>query len=496
MRHLRIESYPASPKPPEERPAFQRIGIFNDYVRIPYANGSSFASQFLYREFGRLGSEVTVIGPHDPKAEPHELPPRNIQFPSVPLRNHPGVHLPMPGRSTLRRLADANFSVTIAQTCTALLDAGAWLRRNHGVPFVCVNTVHLPSVYDVLLPQALHKNPVADALFQNNLVPWVERATAEAYNGGDGLVVLSRGLERYWRERGVRVPIFVIPRSVEPKIFDQRNQADPFPAWARRGSRLLVVCRHTREKNVQRLLDVFAREIAPKSPHATLTLVGDGPDHDLFKAHARRLGVFDRCLWPGEISLTDMPAWYRHADVFLYTSLSETYGQVISEALWCGLPVVAFEDHMGVSDQVAHAFDGFLVDPDASDADAALGHHTNQLLSEPELRRRMAEHAETRGRHRSDPLSCVRAYEAALAAAQEHAKANPAAPAPLLGNASVLRWTMIHTLLAALGLVRAPAVLNRHNRRPPDWDLEDLSRETTPPPPLSTALDTDVASVA
>lgn len=495
MRHLRIESYPTLPKPAGQRPLFQRVGIFNDYVRIPYANGSSFASQFLYREFGKLGSEVTVIGPHDPKAQPNELPPRNIQFRSVPLRNHPGVHLPMPSRDVLRKMADANFSITIAQTCTALLDAGAWLRRNHGVPFVCVNTVHLPSVYDVLLPQALHKNPVADALFQNNLVPWVERATAEAYNGGDGLVVLSRGLERYWRERGVRVPIFVIPRSVEPKVFDQRNQPDPFPEWARRGSRLLVVCRHTREKNVSRLLDIFAERVAPKHPEATLALVGDGPDHDLFKAHARRLGVFDRCIWPGEISLVDMPAWYRHADLFLYTSLSETYGQVISEALWCGLPVVAFADQMGVSDQVLHGVDGFLVEPEASCADEAFGNHVVELLAHPATRRAFSERAETRGRHRSDPAVCVRAYEAALSLAQEHAKAHPVTPAPLLGNVPVVRWTMIHAFLATLGLLRPPAILNRHNRRPPDWDLDDLARETTPPP-LVGDVATSVASVA
>src|SRR5689334_21981134 len=44
----------------------KRIGILNDYVRIPHANGSSFASQFLYREFRKRGHRVTVIGPDDP----------------------------------------------------------------------------------------------------------------------------------------------------------------------------------------------------------------------------------------------------------------------------------------------------------------------------------------------------------------------------------------------------------------------------------------------
>ena len=57
-------------------PLPRHIGIINDYVKIPYANGSSFASQFLYREFTRRGHDVTVFGPRDPKAVGEELPRR------------------------------------------------------------------------------------------------------------------------------------------------------------------------------------------------------------------------------------------------------------------------------------------------------------------------------------------------------------------------------------------------------------------------------------
>ena len=34
-------------------------------------------------------------------------------------------------------------------------------------------------------------------------------------------MVLSDGLKSYWRERGVTVPIHVIPRAVQPEIFDK-----------------------------------------------------------------------------------------------------------------------------------------------------------------------------------------------------------------------------------------------------------------------------------
>src|SRR5690606_30028893 len=66
-------------------PKFPRIGILNDYVRVPYANGSSFASQFLHREFRRRGSEVTVVGPNDPKAKPEELPESSVCLASLPF---------------------------------------------------------------------------------------------------------------------------------------------------------------------------------------------------------------------------------------------------------------------------------------------------------------------------------------------------------------------------------------------------------------------------
>ena len=130
----------------------KRLGILNDYVRIPYANGSSFASQLLYREFSARGHEVSVVGPRDPKATAADLPRRHVELRSVPLRIHPGVHIPFPSRDALARVSEQNFDLVLGQTGTALLELGVWLRRTRGVPMLCVNTIHIASVYDVILP--------------------------------------------------------------------------------------------------------------------------------------------------------------------------------------------------------------------------------------------------------------------------------------------------------------------------------------------------------
>jgi 1,2-diacylglycerol 3-alpha-glucosyltransferase len=448
----------------------RRIGILNDYLRIPYANGSSFASQFLYREFGARGHDVTVLGPSDPLAAPHELPDSHIGLPSLPLRMHPGVRMPLPAPRVLKRIVDRRFDVVLAQVCSAFLDLGAWLRAAHGVPFLCVNTVHLPSVYNVLLPDALHKNALVNSFFGDYCIPWLEQQVADNYNQSDGLIVLSEAFERYWRKRGVKVPIHVIPRAVEPRIFDAPAEDDPFPASAKRGFRLLCVCRHTREKELGRLLEIFARWIAPRIPEATLTLVGDGPDHMAFREQAVELGIADRTFFPGEHSVTAIPNWYRHADLFVYTSLSETYGQVVSEAMWCGLPVVALYDDMGVSQQVRDGENGVLVMP-ASDQEFTnwrFGSEAVALLRNHQRRSALAAGAERTTRARATPDRCIERYYEAFREARRHCLESPdkrGAPAKFIA-----RWTALQLAVVGLACVRPPAEVNRHGRKQPNWE--------------------------
>jgi len=451
-----------------ERRWLRRLAILNDYVRIPYANGSSYASQFLYREMTACGHEVTIVGPDDPNAQPRELPPQHICLPSLALRNHPGFQLAMPSKSSLHAMRDAEFDMMLAQSASGLLFAAAWLRQQRGVPLVCVNTVHMPSVYNVVLPEALHRISTVHRLFDEAVMPWVESSTIDAYNAGDALVCLSPGLKRYWEERGVEVPIHVIPRAIEKRIFDQTGQRDPFGSNAAPGGRLLVVCRHAREKEIDRLLRIFARYVVPRVDGATLTLVGDGPEHKALQGLSEELGLGHRTRFVGEQSLAQMPAWYRHADLFVYTSLSETYGQVISEALWCGLPVLAMNDGMGVAGQVTDGEDGLLVDPDDDDANRLFGGHIELLLTKTTLRRRMSESATRKAKDRSDPEACVARYLEVFEVAKGRARRNPGG-SQLVAYGHLVRWAAMHSTAAAMGLLRKPVELNRNQAATGTW---------------------------
>jgi 1,2-diacylglycerol 3-alpha-glucosyltransferase len=226
--------------------------------------------------------------------------------------------------------------------------------------------------------------------------------------------------------------------------------------------------------------------------------VGDGPDHDEFRALARRLGVEDRTFFPGEFPVTEMVNWYQHADLFVYTSLSETYGQVVSEALWCGLPVVALADGMGVSQQIVDGQSGILVQPgpDPNLSNWRFGSEVLGLLRHGERRARLGAAGAAWTREHCAPERGVAAYYSAFRYAKEHLERARSLKKGSRARGALAHWSGVHAFLALLGCLRAPAVVNRHGRRQPGWEeLFPASETLNPPAPDAVEAGQDLPSV-
>ncbi len=451
-----------------------KVAILSDFTRIPYANGAVFQTRFLYQELRRCGHQVTVIGPHDPDASRDEIPEGTIELPAVPLKTYPGVYLPMPLASWMYDATRWDFDIVFGQTTSLLLELGVWLRKMKGIPFLCVNTTHLAAAYDVLLPERLSKIEAVHIGVDMALRRPIEALYASIYNESDGLVVLSEGLRDYWRERGVTAPIHVIPRAVQPENFDKPLGEDPYVEHFEalglkdRGPRLVCAGRHTREKSQDRLIRIFAKYVLPVEPEATLTLIGQGPDMELYQRVARENGVADRVIFTGEVPFSKMPDYYAYADMFVHASLSETYGNVMGEALWCGTPTVAFADGMGVSSQIQDGVSGVLLSPGKGEtaieaADEAFGRAVVNLVRDPQLRARLGTNAAREARERATPRVVQQKIADAFQHAQDHAAA--AGLRPMVGRPKALQWlttfkhfrpwTTVTTSLYLAGYLRA-----------------------------------------
>ncbi|MFW6016416.1 MAG: glycosyltransferase family 4 protein [bacterium] len=99
---------------------------------------------------------------------------------------------------------------------------------------------------------------------------------------------------------------------------------------------LLYVGRLAREKNISLLIDSFTKLNEKYQNNIALIITGDGPLINDLKKRADKNTIFT-----GYKSGEELSRVYASADIFAFSSVTETYGNVIIEAMSSGLPVVA-----------------------------------------------------------------------------------------------------------------------------------------------------------
>lgn len=88
-------------------------------------------------------------------------------------------------------------------------------------------------------------------------------------------------------------------------------------------------------------IDLAIRTLRYCESNYVLLLVGDGPEKNALQEEAARATVQDQIRWAGATKVPE--TYYQVADMFLLPSIHETFGQVLLEATFSGLPVVAFD---------------------------------------------------------------------------------------------------------------------------------------------------------
>ena len=147
----------------------------------------------------------------------------------------------------------------------------------------------------------------------------------------------------------------VVARGVDTQLFDPARRSESLRRhWGvEDGARaVLYVGRLAAEKNLDTLLQAVAamRQIDPR---LRLVLVGDGPLRDALRQRC------PEAVFAGQRSGTDLATHYASADLFLFPSLTETFGNVTPEAMASGLPVLAF-DHAAAGQLIEHGHSGWL----------------------------------------------------------------------------------------------------------------------------------------
>ncbi len=150
----------------------------------------------------------------------------------------------------------------------------------------------------------------------------------------------------------------VVGRGIDTERFTPARRSPTLRAgWGvgDDGLVLLHVGRLAAEKNVGLALRAF-ESVRQRRPDARMVLVGDGP------ARGRLQAAHPAAHFAGMLRGDELAAHYASADLFLFPSLSDTFGNVVLEALASGLPVAAY-DTAAAAEHVADGTSGRLAAP-------------------------------------------------------------------------------------------------------------------------------------
>ncbi|MWC29053.1 glycosyltransferase family 4 protein [Paenibacillus sp. MMS18-CY102] len=191
-------------------------------------------------------------------------------------------------------------------------------------------------------------------------------------------------VQRGWREERLQV----WPRGIaQDQYYPGANRSEVLASHGIEPDRfaVLYVGRLAPEKDIGIAIDAFEQFRAASCPEAVLLIAGDGPSAAELAERCKR----DQ-LPVSFLGFTELPVLrelYAAADIFLFPSSTETFGNVVLEAMASGTPVVCAAAG-GVADTVRHRENGLLCEPGNVEAFAsALG----LLYRNPELRLILAE---------------------------------------------------------------------------------------------------------
>ena len=367
-----------------------RIGIISE-TYPPEINGVALTVHSLATGLAARGHQVDLIRPRQP--QPHQDEP-GIDVLSVrggALPRYPGLRFGLPAGRTLRQ---------------------HWRQQRPDAIYVATegplgwSAVRTASRLGIPVSSGFHTrfDSYADHYGLGLLTPLVRGYLRRFHQRGAATLVPTDALARELQAMSI-CNARLLRRAVDTQLFHPNQRDDNLrDAWGVDTATpvVLYVGRIAPEKNLELAVQAF-RAIQQRIPKARYVWVGDGP------ARAALEAANPDFIFAGMQRDEALARHYASADLFPFPSLSETFGNVILEALAAGLPVVAYAEG-AAREHLIDGVNGYCIESGNAPAfiDAA-----TRLASNPALIRHMGRAAHV-GVAGLSPDAVIRDFETLL----------------------------------------------------------------------------------
>jgi glycosyltransferase involved in cell wall biosynthesis len=339
----------------------------------PEINGVAMTLGRLVDGLARRGHRLTIVRPrqrHESKrySVTQRLACRQVRLPGVPIPGYPQLRLGLPASRRLRQLWTLSRPDLVHVATEGPLGSSAiTTAQQMGIP----------------VTSSFHTN--FDQYTRDYRIGWLKPVVSawlrRLHNRTLRTFVPTRDLLARLESEGYR-NLRLLSRGVDTQLFNPGRRDEALRAsWGVGPDDLAVihVGRLAAEKNYPLLFRAFDA-IKAVQPTAKLVLVGDGPLLSSCQ-RARPDAVFT-----GFYTGVNLARHYASGDIYLHTSTTETFGNVVTEALGSGLAVAAY-DYAAAHEFIRSGENGLLA---PVDDEAAFLAQAVRLATEPALRTRLA----------------------------------------------------------------------------------------------------------
>jgi len=335
----------------------------------PEINGVALTLACLVHTLRERGHAIQLIRPRQPvEGSPAQAVFDQVLTRGIPIPRYPNLRLGLPSKRLL---------------------VSTWMQQRPDVVHIAtegpLGWSALRAARKLRLPVSTDFRTHFESYSQHYGVGWlrkpIESYLRKFHNQADCTLTPTESLQQSLvRARFERV--HVVSRGVDTHRFHPSHRSQALRhTWGAAPGQPVALCvgRLAPEKNLSLLIRTVQMTHATNQ-HLKWVIVGDGPARKDLQA------ALPQAHFAGSRSGNDLAAHYASADWFAFPSLTETFGNVVPEAMASGLAVLAY-DRAAAAELIRHEQTGLLAPPGDEAQFLACAH---RLAAEPDLAPRLA----------------------------------------------------------------------------------------------------------